>query len=84
MRKYKLLIGSWDQVFNRDKFMIRKVYKCLRGLYDKVVWKSIICDNNGIFKVMFIVWMVFWGKLRIRDIVSKWGVIIDIMCVLCD
>lgn len=84
MRKYKPLIGSWDQVLNRDKFMIRKAYKCLRGSHDKVVWKSITCDNNGTPKAMFIAWMALWGKLRTRDIVSKWGVTTDTMCVLCD
>lgn len=56
----------------KDKnFMIRKVYKCLRGLYDKVVWKSIICKNIGVLKVVFIIWVVLWNKLRIKDMVSK-------------
>lgn len=53
------------------KMMINKVYKFLRRLYEKVVWKSIICDNDGFLKVIFIFWFVLWGKIRIKDVVNR-------------
>lgn len=48
----------------------------------KVFWKNIICLDGSFLKYVFIIWVVMWGKLRIKDVVIKWNGSIDLKCVL--
>lgn len=32
---------------NGDKLVIKYIYRVIRGNYEKVVWKSIICENGS-------------------------------------
>lgn len=59
-------------------FFVSIVYKKIIGEYVKVYLRNIICFNDSFFKIVFIIWVVIWEKLRIRDVE-----IIDISYVMC-
>lgn len=42
-----------------------------------------ICDNVVFFRVLFIKWVVFRGKFRIKDVWVNWNVVFDMNCELC-
>lgn len=65
-RKFLYFFGSWKGVEKKGGFFVSSVYKKIRGDFEKVFWKNIICCNKSFLKTVFIIWMVLWGKLRIK------------------
>lgn len=53
------------------------MYDMIRGDMVSVYWKAIICFNSVFFKTVFIIWVVFLGKLRIKDVIRSWGILTD-------
>lgn len=67
-----------------EMFVIRKVYYLLRGDVFKVFWKFIVGGNYVFFKIIFIIWLMLRGRVRIKDILRSWNVVEDIICLLCE
>lgn len=68
MRKYCFLLGDWLNVIYDGKFFIKLVYVRFRGDVEDIVCKDNIYFNFVFLRIVFIVWFVLLGKLRIKDI----------------
>ncbi|CAN4105320.1 unnamed protein product [Withania somnifera] len=51
-----------------EKFSIKQVYQLLRGDHQKVKWRKLICNNAACPTWMFILYLVFHGRLLTKDI----------------
>lgn len=56
---------------DRGKFFIMKIYYIFKEFIKKVFWNDIVCFNYEFLKLVFMVWVVLLGKLRIKDVVSR-------------
>ncbi|XP_060180113.1 uncharacterized protein LOC132609918 [Lycium barbarum] len=65
-------------------FSIKQVYLKLRGDFQKVSWRRIICNNFGTPKWTFILYLALNKKLYTRDRLNKWNITDQIMCPLCE
>lgn len=46
-REWLQNIGGWQVLSTGNKFSIRKTYKLLRGEFDRVHWRRLICNNEA-------------------------------------
>lgn len=84
MRKVWPSIQSWDRVESHGKISVKKSYAAIKGVADKVNWRSIISKNAEAPTVLFIAWIVLQAKLRTKDVVARWNSTIDQKCSLCE
>ncbi|XP_070009789.1 uncharacterized protein [Nicotiana sylvestris] len=74
---------SYDDIIKKNKCSIKSIYHRLRGRFDKVSWRRVICHNTGCPKWIFVLTMAAHGKLYTRDRLQRWGIQVDQDCVLC-
>ncbi|XP_059306286.1 uncharacterized protein LOC132057689 [Lycium ferocissimum] len=67
-----------------EKFSIKKVYVILRGPFQKVPWRKVVCNNFGAAKWIFILRLIICEKLLTRDRLATWGITEDTICPLCN
>lgn len=63
---------------------ISKVYNRLRGSFEHVSWRKILCNNPSPPKCIFIIWLAVLGRLSTCDNMLKIGVHCDQVCCLCN
>lgn len=67
------------QVFSTKQF-----YQKLRGQYQKVSWRRLICNNYGLPRWIFILQMAAHSRLPTKDRLFKWGILKDKTFPLCN
>ncbi|KAL2937634.1 GPI ethanolamine phosphate transferase 2 [Bienertia sinuspersici] len=58
-------------------------YKKLMGMHTKVYWRRIVCNNKASPRSLFIVWLMLSKKLVTVEVLRKWQVQCDMLCVFC-
>lgn len=76
-------IGGWQQIEQKGKMSIIKLYQLLRPQTPKSDWRKIICNSKASPKSVFIVWLAR-NRLATKDRLVHWGVGRDTTCKLCD
>ncbi|XP_059316204.1 uncharacterized protein LOC132067084 [Lycium ferocissimum] len=84
MRKHWQELGNIDSLIIGGKFHLATAYKRLRGAVENVAWNKLICYNIAEPKHNFILWVNLHGKLRTKDMLIKWGLSVDPLCVFCN
>ncbi|XP_009792437.1 uncharacterized protein [Nicotiana sylvestris] len=74
---------SYDDIMKMNNCSIKDIYHRLRGRFDKVSWRRVICHNTGCPRWTFVLTMAAHDKLYTRDRLQSWGVQVDQECVLC-
>ncbi|XP_059301937.1 uncharacterized protein LOC132053858 [Lycium ferocissimum] len=67
-----------------DKFSIKQVYNKLRGVFVKVDWRRLTCNNCGCPKWVFILQLVMLRRIYTKDRLARWGLIQNKVCSLCE
>lgn len=76
-------VGGWDRLLVHGRFSIKKMYQLMQGVFPKVSWRKLICNNQASPKSLFIAWLLVQQRLSTADVLRKWGINCDLMCVLC-
>lgn len=71
-------------VLYHNHFSISALYKQMRGSFDKVPWRRMICNNHASPKCLFIVWLELLGRLSTCENLLKIGIQCDLQCCLCE
>lgn len=64
------------------EFSIQKAYELIHPLKEKVVWRSIMLDNNASKKSKFILWIIARQRLPTLNTLAKWGLLEVTTCAL--
>lgn len=73
-----------NEVQSMEKFSTKQFYLKLRGTFQKVAWRKLVCHNQGLLKWIFILRLTALRRLYTRDRLFKWGVTQDQFCPLCE
>lgn len=57
---------NYAQFQGSNRFSIKKVYNNLRGCYQKVHWRRLICNNHVTSKWLFILYLAIHKRLYTR------------------
>ncbi|XP_019225731.1 PREDICTED: uncharacterized protein LOC109207296 [Nicotiana attenuata] len=60
------------------------MYLKQRGQFSKVSWRRLICNNSGLPKWIFIMFLAAYRRLQTRDRLRRWGYVEDDTCPLCN
>uniref|UniRef100_A0A0V0HDQ0 Putative ovule protein n=1 Tax=Solanum chacoense TaxID=4108 RepID=A0A0V0HDQ0_SOLCH len=75
---------SVDDILTMPNSSIKQFYVKLRGQFQKVSWRRLVCNNSGLPRWIFILRLAALGRLNTRDRLVKWGVTTNQMCPLCE
>nr|XP_009608448.1 uncharacterized protein LOC104102448 [Nicotiana tomentosiformis] len=67
-----------------DKFSIRTIYIRLRGDFTKVPWRRLVCNNAGLPKWIFTLYLVAHRRLLTKDRLRRWGCLDDAVYPICN
>ncbi|XP_019257768.1 PREDICTED: uncharacterized protein LOC109235982 [Nicotiana attenuata] len=73
-----------EGTFKKKHITITNIYKMLRNDQQKVPWRKLICNNGGMPKWNFILYMAILGKLNTRDRLARWEVTNELLCPMCN
>ncbi|XP_059302028.1 uncharacterized protein LOC132053957 [Lycium ferocissimum] len=62
----------------------KQLYLQLRGQFQKVSWRKLVCNNRGLPRWTFILRLAALGRLSTRDRLYKWGIQTTGICPLCE
>lgn len=65
-------------------FSIKSAYDVIRRKSPKVSWRNIVWDPGILPKQAFILWFLFQGRLKTRDLLRSRGMQISAECGLCN
>ncbi|XP_055835672.1 uncharacterized protein LOC129904155 isoform X1 [Solanum dulcamara] len=65
-----------------EHLSMKQVYLKLRGDFQKVEWRSLVCKNLGSPRWIFTLRLASY-KLYTRDRFLKWAMVVDPSCPLC-
>ncbi|KAH0738742.1 hypothetical protein KY290_037447 [Solanum tuberosum] len=65
------------------QFSIKQIYLRLRGDFQKVEWRRLVCNNLGAPRWIFILRLAVLNKFYTRDRLLKWGMVVNPSCPLC-
>ncbi|XP_060182555.1 uncharacterized protein LOC132612271 [Lycium barbarum] len=84
VKKYIEQAGLYeDDLMSMLKFSVKKMYLLMRGVFTKVPWRRMVCNNYGAPKWIFILRLAAHERLYTRDRLVKWGVTKNPDCPLC-
>ncbi|CAN1152031.1 LINE-1 reverse transcriptase homolog [Linum perenne] len=69
---------------NMAKYSVADVYDALCVKQTRVLWGELIWAQPRIPKHCFMGWLAVNKRLVTREVMSHWGVTVDISCLLCD
>ncbi|XP_019242423.1 PREDICTED: uncharacterized protein LOC109222532 [Nicotiana attenuata] len=72
-----------EEILEKKHLTINSIYKMLRKDHQKVHWRKLVCNNGGMPKWNFILYMALLDKLSTRDRLARWGVINETLCPMC-
>lgn len=61
-------------ILNMNCFSIKRMYLRLRGIFLKVPWRRMVCNNLECPKCIFTLRFAAQCKLYTRDRLAKWGI----------
>ncbi|XP_060200123.1 uncharacterized protein LOC132628355 [Lycium barbarum] len=73
-----------QDLIQMQQYSIKTMYLKLRGVYAKVHWRRLVCNNLGAPKWTFILYLAISRRLLTTDRLGKWGMIEDQKCPLYD
>ncbi|XP_056690394.1 uncharacterized protein [Spinacia oleracea] len=68
----------------KHKLSISQIYRELRGNFQKVSWRKMLCNNYAPPKCTFITWLAIMGRLATCENLLKVGVHCDQVCSQCN
>ncbi|XP_075098840.1 uncharacterized protein LOC142175751 [Nicotiana tabacum] len=74
---------NYEDIRRKRDCSIKQIYHKLRGDFSKVSWRSLVCNNAGCPRWIFMLTMVANGRLYTKDRLLKWGIQTDQACLLC-
>ncbi|KAH0658505.1 hypothetical protein KY289_027253 [Solanum tuberosum] len=57
-----------------QQFSIKKMDQLLLGVFPKVSWRKLVCNNRGCPKWTLTLWLAIKGRLQTRDRLVQWSV----------
>ncbi|XP_019258471.1 PREDICTED: uncharacterized protein LOC109236718 [Nicotiana attenuata] len=75
---------SQDDITNMNSCSVKHIYHMLRGTFEKVSWRKVVCHNGGCPRWNFVLTMTAHGRLYTKDRLQRWGVSVDQDCVMCN
>lgn len=75
---------DWEGLQGWKQFSTKMVYQKIRGTFQKVPWKRLVCNNYGCPKWIFILRLVAHGRLSIKDRLVHWGLNVNPFCPICE
>ncbi|XP_060202917.1 uncharacterized protein LOC132631352 [Lycium barbarum] len=71
------------ELVNIQSFSIKKMYLKLLGDHPKVSWRRVTCNNPGLPKWIFILFLALHRRLYTKNRLISWGMPISPLCALC-
>ncbi|XP_019264347.1 PREDICTED: uncharacterized protein LOC109241979 [Nicotiana attenuata] len=75
---------SQDDITNMNNCSVKQIYHRLRGTFEKVSWRKVVCHNGGCPRWNFVLTMTAHGRLYTKDRLQRWGVSVDQDYILCN
>ncbi|XP_019239056.1 PREDICTED: uncharacterized protein LOC109219090 [Nicotiana attenuata] len=72
------------EILEKEHITINSIYKMLRNEQQKMPWRKLVCNNGGMPKWIFILYMAILGKLNTRDRLARWGVTNELLSPMCN
>ncbi|XP_060972354.1 uncharacterized protein LOC133038276 [Cannabis sativa] len=69
--------------FVMQKYKIQQGYHLLFSEYEKLPWSNLVWDRLIIPKHRFILWLVLWERLNMKERISKYTHNMDSKCLSC-
>lgn len=64
-------------------YSTKKIYGLIREDFPKMSWRRLVCDNKGVPKWVFILFLALHRRLQTKDRLACWVSLKDILCPLC-
>lgn len=61
---------------------IKKIYGICREEIQKVPWRRLVCNNAGLPKWIFILFLALHRRLQTKEMIACWANMEDMECVL--
>ena len=74
----------WDRMTTNRRFSAKLVYRSLTDANPKVPWYKILNFNLARPKAKFILWLLLHEKLATKERLSRFGILNDSICSLCN
>lgn len=75
---------SLEEFQHATIFSIQKLYSTFHGVFPKMNWRKLVCNNLGCSKWIFMLRLAIVGKLATNDRLAKWGINTDKLCGMCN
>nr|XP_016439688.1 PREDICTED: uncharacterized protein LOC107765538 [Nicotiana tabacum] len=72
-----------EDVEGMRKFSIKTMYVKIRGEFARVSWRKLVCNNAGLAKWIFTVFLAAHIRLLTKDRLRGWDYVEDTTCALC-
>lgn len=82
--KHFVQLPGGINILQQSHFTILKMYQHLRGNFEKVSWRKLICNNPSPPKCIFITWFALRQRLMTCENLQKIGINYDQTCILCN
>ncbi|XP_056697460.1 uncharacterized protein [Spinacia oleracea] len=76
-------VCNHNNYLNSETFVIKQIYKEIKGVDSRVPWRKILCNTPAPPKCIFICWLAILGRLATCDRLAKFGVQCSDLCGLC-
>lgn len=67
-----------------SNYSIKKIYGLCRGDFHKAPWRRLVCNNAGLPKCIFILFLALHRRLQTKKRIAYWANIEDMECVPCE
>lgn len=74
---------AWADMLRTGKYKTSLIYKELRGDKPPVASKKVFYSNVVRPRAVFILWLLFMGRLSTKDRLTKFGITTDGLCCFC-
>lgn len=64
-------------------YFIKKVYRLIRNEAPKVPWRRFVCNNKGVPKWLFVIYLALHRRLQNMKKIACWVNLKDTACPLC-
>ncbi|WMV55576.1 hypothetical protein MTR67_048961 [Solanum verrucosum] len=71
------------EVTQLPNYSIRQIYGLLREEWPKIPWRRLVCNNKGVPKWIFILFLALHRRLQTKDRLACWVNLEDMICPLC-
>lgn len=75
-------VCTHNNYLNNDTFVIKQIYKEIKGVNNRVPWRKILCNTPAPPNCIFICWLAILGRLSACDRLAKFRVQCSYLCGL--